>query len=114
MKSNFNKRLQIVIQLAKEEAIRLGHGYIGSEHLFLGIIRHHDNRAIDILESLNVDVNDMRTTLEDLIRTTGGTMVMGTLPFTKRPERILKNTYQEARDLNMDTVDVEHLLLAIA
>ncbi|MCF7800749.1 MAG: ATP-dependent Clp protease ATP-binding subunit [Candidatus Marinimicrobia bacterium] len=114
MKSNFNKRLQIVIQLAKEEAIRLGHGYIGSEHLFLGIIRHHDNRAIDILESLNVDVNDMRTTLEDLIRTTGGTMVMGTLPFTKRAERILKNTYQEARDLNMDTVDVEHLLLAIA
>ncbi|OIO62154.1 MAG: Clp protease ClpC [Candidatus Marinimicrobia bacterium CG1_02_48_14] len=114
MKSNFNKRLQLVIQLAKEEAIRLGHGYIGSEHLFLGIIRHHDNRAVEILESLNVDVNDLKTTMEDLIRTTGGTMVMGTLPFTKRAERILKNTYQEARDLNTETVDVEHLLLAIA
>lgn len=114
MKSNFNKRLQVVIQLAKEEAIRLGHGYIGSEHLFLGIIRHHDNRAVEILESLNVDVSDLKTTMEDLIRTTGGTMVMGTLPFTKRAERILKNTYQEARDLNTETVDVEHLLLAIA
>ncbi len=114
MKSNFNKRLQIVIQLAKEEAIRLGHGYIGSEHLFLGIIRHHENRAVEILEILNVDISDLKTTLEDLVRTTGGTMVMGTLPFTKRAERILKNTYQEARDLNTETVDVEHLLLAIA
>jgi len=114
VKANFHKKLQMVIQLAKEEAIRLGHAYIGSEHLFLGMIRQGDNRALDILRSLNVDLQDLKATIEDLIRTSGGTLVLGSLPFTKRAERILKNSYQEARDLNSEVVNVEHLLLAIA
>jgi len=102
-----------VIQLSKEEAIRLGHAYIGSEHLLLGIFRQGDNKVLDIVQSLNIDPADVITRIEDQIRTSGGTMILGTLPFTKRAERILKNTYQEARDLNADVVDVEHLLLAI-
>ncbi len=113
MKANFHKVLQAVIQLSKEEAIRLGHAYIGSEHLLLGIFRQGDNKVIDILQSLNIEIADIKNYIEEQIRTTGGTMILGTLPFTKRAERILKNTYQEARDLNADIVDVEHLLLAI-
>lgn len=113
MKANFHKKLQTVIQLSKEEAIRLGHAYIGSEHLLLGIFRQGDNKVIDILQSLNIDPAEMKNHIEEQIRTSGGTMILGTLPFTKRAERILKNTYQEARDLNADIVDVEHLLLAI-
>jgi len=113
LKANFHKRLQAVIQLSKEEAIRLGHAYIGSEHLLLGIMRQGDNKVIEILKSLNIDPNEVKMTIEDHIRTSGGTMILGTLPFTKRAERILKNTYQEARDLNAEVVDVEHLLLAI-
>ena len=113
MKANFHKRLQAVIQLSKEEAIRLGHAYIGSEHLLLGILRQAENRVIDILKGLNIEPNEIKMTIEDHIRTSGGTMILGTLPFTKRAERILKNTYQEARDLNAEIVDVEHLLLAI-
>ena len=113
MKANFHKNLQAVIQLSKEEAIRLGHAYIGSEHLLLGIFRQGDNKVLDILQSLNIDPNEVKTHIEEHIRTSGGTMILGTLPFTKRAERILKNTYQEARDLNADVVDVEHLLLAI-
>ncbi len=113
MKANFHKKLQAVIQLSKEEAIRLGHAYIGSEHLLLGIFRQGDNKVIDILQSLNIEPNEIKNHIESHIRTSGGTMVLGTLPFTKRAERILKNTYQEARDLNADIVDVEHLLLAI-
>ena len=113
MKANFHKKLQTVIQLSKEEAIRLGHAYIGSEHLLLAIFRQGENKVIDILQSLNVDPNEVANQVEEQIRTSGGTMILGTLPFTKRAERILKNTYQEARDLNADVVDVEHLLLAI-
>ncbi len=113
MKANFHKKLQAVIQLSKEEAIRLGHAYIGSEHLLLGIFRQADNKVIDILQSLNIDPVEIKNHIEEQIRTSGGTMILGTLPFTKRAERILKNTYQEARDLNADIVDVEHLLLAI-
>ncbi len=113
MKANFHKKLQAVIQLSKEEAIRLGHAYIGSEHLLLGIFRQGDNKVIDIFQSLNIDPAEIKNHIEEQIRTSGGTMILGTLPFTKRAERILKNTYQEARDLNADVVDVEHLLLAI-
>ncbi len=113
MKANFHKKLQAVIQLSKEEAIRLGHAYIGSEHLLLGIFRQGDNKVIEILQSLNIDPIEIKRHIEEQIRTSGGTMILGTLPFTKRAERILKNTYQEARDLNADVVDVEHLLLAI-
>ncbi|MCF7822900.1 MAG: ATP-dependent Clp protease ATP-binding subunit [Candidatus Marinimicrobia bacterium] len=113
MKANFHKKLQAVIQLSKEEAIRLGHAYIGSEHLLLGIFRQGDNKVLDIMQSLNIDPADIIEQVEEQIRTSGGTMILGTLPFTKRAERILKNTYQEARDLNADIVDVEHLLLAI-
>ncbi len=113
MKANFHKRLQAVIQLSKEEAIRLGHAYIGSEHLLLGIFRQGDNKVIEIMQALNLDPADIKKQIEEQIRTSGGTMILGTLPFTKRAERILKNTYQEARDLNADIVDVEHLLLAI-
>lgn len=113
MKANFHKNLQAVIQLSKEEAIRLGHAYIGSEHLLLGIFRQGDNKVLEILQSLNIDPAEVKSNIEEHIRTSGGTMILGTLPFTKRAERILKNTYQEARDLNADIVDVEHLLLAI-
>ncbi len=114
MKTNFHSRLQKVIQLAKEEAVRLGHTYIGSEHLMLGIINQHNNKAISILVNLSIDIAELKMHIEDQIRTNGGTMVLGTLPFTKRAERILRNTYQEAKDLSAETVDVEHLLLAIA
>jgi len=113
LKANFHKKLQAVIQLSKEEAIRLGHAYIGSEHLLLGIFRQGDNAVVDILNSLNIELTEIKNHIEEQIRTSGGTMILGTLPFTKRAERILKNTYQEARDLNADVVDVEHLLLAI-
>ena len=113
MKANFHKKLQSVIQLSKEEAIRLGHAYIGSEHLLLGIFKQGDNKVLEIMQSLNIDPSDIMNQIEEQIRTSGGTMILGTLPFTKRAERILKNTYQEARDLNSDIVEVEHLLLAI-
>ena len=68
MKENFSKRVQNVLKNAKEEAIRLGHSYVGSEHLLLGIIKEGHGRAFDILSNLIGDVQDLQTEIEELVR----------------------------------------------
>ena len=113
MKENFSKRVQSIMRYAKEEAIRLGHSYVGSEHLLLGIIKQETGVSLKLFEIYNCDVNGMRSMIEDLIKTSGGTMTLGHLPLTRRAERILRNTYNEATKLNITIADDEHLLLAI-
>ena len=114
MKNNFSKRVQMVIQFSREEALRLGHNYIGAEHLLLGLIRQGDGLAIEVLANLGVELEELKRSLEDAVRTSGGTMTLGNLPLTKRAEKILKSTYQEAKNFKSDIIDSEHLLLAIA
>ena len=114
MKNNFSKRVQMVIQFSREEALRLGHNYIGAEHLLLGIIRQGDGLAVEILSNLGVELDELKQALEDAVRTSGGTMTLGNLPLTKRAEKILKSTYDEAKNFKSDIIDSEHLLLAIA
>ena len=104
----------MVIQFSREEALRLGHNYIGAEHLLLGIIRQGDGLAIEVLTNLGVELDELKRSLEDAVRTSGGTMTLGNLPLTKRAEKILKSTYQEAKSFKSDIIDSEHLLLAIA
>ena len=113
MKENFSKRVQSIMRYAKEEAIRLGHSYVGSEHLLLGIIKQETGVSHKLFEIYNCDGNGMRSMIEDLIKTSGGTMTLGHLPLTRRAERILRNTYNEATKLNITIADDEHLLLAI-
>ena len=113
MKENFSKRVQSIMRYAKEEAIRLGHSYVGSEHLLLGIIKQGSGVSFKLFEIYNCDLDEMRSMIEDLIKTSGGTMTLGHLPLTRRAERILRNTYNEATKLNISIADDEHLLLAI-
>ena len=113
MKENFSKRVQSIMRYAKEEAIRLGHSYVGSEHLLLGIIKQGPGVSFKLFEIYNCDLDEMRSMIEDLIKTSGGTMTLGHLPLTRRAERILRNTYNEATKLNVTVADDEHLLLAI-
>jgi len=113
MKNNFSHRVQMVIQFSREEAVRLGHDYIGSEHLLLGLLREGDGVAIEILKSLSVDLDDLKRHIEETIKTTGGTMTIGNIPLTKRAERILKGTYIEAKNFNSDIIGTEHLLLSL-
>lgn len=101
MKNNFSKRVQMVIQFSREEALRLGHNYIGAEHLMLGIIRQGDGLAIEILNNLGIEMNELKRSIEDAVRTSGGTMTLGNLPLTKRAEKILKSTYTEAKNFNL-------------
>ena len=101
------------MKYAKEEAIQLGHSYVGSEHLLLGILREGSGRAIDILEELGCDLEELRLMIEDMVKPAGGTMTLGHLPLTRRAERILRNTFTEASNLNASIADDYHLLLAI-
>ncbi len=113
MKENFSKRVQAVMKYAKEEAIQLGHSYVGSEHLLLGIIREGSGRAVEMLEELGCDLEEVRLMIEDMVKPAGGTMTLGHLPLTRRAERILRNTFTEASNLNSTIADDYHLLLAI-
>ncbi|MEE3195467.1 MAG: ATP-dependent Clp protease ATP-binding subunit, partial [Candidatus Neomarinimicrobiota bacterium] len=113
MKENFSKRVQLIIKNAKEEAIRLGHSYVGSEHLLLGIIKESSGLSIKIFEIYDCNTLDLKSMIEDMIKTSGGTLTLGHLPFTRRSERILRNSYNEASALGSSLADDEHLLLSM-
>jgi len=113
MKNNFSKKVQQILRYAKEEAIHLGHNYVGSEHLLLGILSQGDSTAIDVLTNLGIEIDDLRKSIEDIVRSSGGTMLLGQMPLTKRVERILRNTYNEAKNLGSELIGDEHVLLSI-
>jgi ATP-dependent Clp protease ATP-binding subunit ClpC len=113
MKKNFSSRVQIVIQYSREEALRLGHDYIGTEHLLLGLIREGEGIAVEILKNLGCDLDEVKKSVEDAVRTTGDTMTIGDIPLTKRAEKILKMAYMEAERYKSDVTGTEHLLMAL-
>ncbi len=113
MKKNFSSRVQIVIQYSREEALRLGHDYIGTEHLLLGLIREGEGIAVDILRNLGCDLDEIKKSVEDAVKTTGDTMTIGDIPLTKRAEKILKMAYMEAERYKSNVTGTEHLLLSL-
>ncbi len=113
MKKNFSNRVQVVIQYSREEALRLGHDYIGTEHLLLGLLRESEGIAIEILNNLGCDLDELKKSIEDAVKTTGDTMTVGDIPLTKRAEKILKMAYMEAERFKSDVTGTEHLLLAL-
>ena len=114
MEAKFSPRVKDVISYSREEALRLGHDYIGTEHLLLGLIREGDGVAIKILKSLGVDTSKLRRSVEDAVRGNSGTTVnLGNIPLTKQAEKVLKITYLEAKIFKSDVIGTEHLLLSI-
>jgi len=113
MEGNFSNRVQDVIRLSREEALRLGHDYIGTEHLLLGIVREGEGIAVKILRNLGVDLYKLKKAIEDTVRTTGGTLTIGNIPLTKQAEKVLKITYLEAKLYKSDVIGTEHLLLSL-
>ena len=113
MDSNFSSRVQDVIRLSREEAIRLGHDYIGTEHLLLGIIREGEGIAIKIFKNLGVEAFKIKKAVEDTVRQSGGTLTVGNIPLTKQAEKVLKITYLEAKLFKSEVIGTEHLLLSI-
>jgi len=113
MKKNFSKRLQAILKYAKEDAIRLGHSYVGSEHLLIGLLKIESGISSKIFELYDIDIESVIKMIEDIINTSESTMTLGHLPLTIRAERVLKNAYLEASSRNQSVADNEHLLLAM-
>ena len=90
MFNRFTERARKVIILAKEEARRFNHDYIGTEHLLLGILKEGEGIGIKILQNLNCDLVKLKKAIEDATTPSGGTMTIGNLPLSKRAERALK------------------------
>ncbi|MBC2845288.1 ATP-dependent Clp protease ATP-binding subunit [Winogradskyella flava] len=117
MDDNFSPRVKDVIAYSKEEALRLGHDFIGTEHLMLGLLRDGNGKAIDILSALDVDLNHLRRKVEILspanpnITTTSNEKK--NLHLTRQAERALKTTFLEAKLFQSTSINTAHLLLCI-
>ena len=113
MKENFSKGVQRILKFAKEEAVRLGHSYVGSEHILLGIIKDNNGNGYNILSSIGCDMAEMKSMIEEMVKPSGGTMTLGHLPLTRRAERILRTTFSEAQNCDEKIANQIHLLLAL-
>ena len=115
MDAKFSQRIKDVLTYSKEEAIRLGNAYIGTEHLFLGILREGGGVAIDALLSMGINLQDLKKSLEGSIRSEESLTVRDSenIPLLKSSEKALKLIYLEAKAFGSPVIDTEHLLLAI-
>jgi ATP-dependent Clp protease ATP-binding subunit ClpC len=113
MNSMFTDRVKKVMQLAREESSRLGHDYVGTEHLLLGIIREGEGAAVMILENMGLELDELRQAIEDATSSAGGSLTIGQVPFTPRAKQSLEAAAYEARAYKSKYVGTEHLLLAL-
>ncbi len=115
MDAKFSQKIKDVLSFSKEEAVRLGNAYIGTEHLLLGILREGEGIAITVLENLNIDLNQLKKSIEFRIRSEENLKIADTdnIPLFKTAERALKLVYLEAKSFNSATINTGHLLLSI-
>uniref|UniRef100_UPI004049BFC2 ATP-dependent Clp protease ATP-binding subunit n=1 Tax=Algoriphagus sp. TaxID=1872435 RepID=UPI004049BFC2 len=115
MEAKFSNRVKEVISLSREEALRLGHDYIGTEHLLLGMIREGEGVAVSILKKLGIPMDELRNAIERAVKGTANHNVknMANIPLTRQSEKVLKITYLEAKIFKSQLIGTEHLLLSI-
>ena len=115
MDSNFSPKVKEIISYSREEALRLGNDFIGTEHLLLGLIREGEGLAVRVLQTLQVDLFDLRKELELAIKDKNNKPVanINSLPLTKQAEKVIRITVLEAKSLKSPTVETEHLMLSI-
>jgi ATP-dependent Clp protease ATP-binding subunit ClpC len=113
MNYNFTDRVRKVLAMAREEAIRLQHDYVGTEHILLGLIREGEGVAAAVLMNLNVDLEQIHERIEESVRKGKATIALGELPYTSRAKKVLEYAMAEARELNHSYVGTEHLLLGL-
>ncbi|MFN8317555.1 MAG: ATP-dependent Clp protease ATP-binding subunit [Chitinophagales bacterium] len=115
MEAKFSPKVKEVISYSREEALRLGHDYIGIEHLLLGLIREGEGLAVKTMRSLQIDLILFRKQIEDSIKEKSSKTVYNpnSLPLTKQAEKVLKITVLEAKVMRSDVIGTEHLMLSI-
>ncbi len=113
MNDRFTQRVRKVLFLARDEAGRLQHDYIGTEHLLLGVIREGEGVAANVLRRMNIDFERIQKAVEDSVNAPMGPVSIGEIPFTPRAKKVLELSIDEARLHNHNYVGTEHLLLAL-
>lgn len=115
MDGNFSPQVKEIISYSREEALRLGNDFIGTEHLLLGLIRDGENTAIKVLKQLSVDLYELRKEVEQAVRDKAGKNIqnINSLPLTRQAEKVIRVTVLEAKSLKSATVESEHLMLSI-
>jgi len=111
---NFTARVRNVLAMAREEAARLHHEYVGTEHILLGVIKEGEGVAATVLQAMNVDLEDVQQRIEEQVKKGKASQATGPdLPYTSRAKKVLELAMAEARELNHSYVGTEHLLLGL-
>jgi len=116
MNRKFSPKVKKVIANSRKEALRLGHDYIGTEHLLLGIVREGKSLAVKVLDSLEVNSDELIQVIEDSIEkkpSLNASLTIENVPLNKDAERVLKVTFLEAKRLKTEEISTEHLVLSI-
>ena len=113
MYERFSDRARKVMQLANQEAQRLNHEYIGTEHILLGLVKEGSGVAANVLKNLDVDLRKIRLEVEKLVQSGPDMVTMGKLPQTPRAKKVIEYSMEEARNLNHNYVGTEHILLGL-
>ena len=111
--NNFTPRAQRVLQLARTEAERFNHGYVGTEHILLGLIALNQGVAVNVLQALGVDLESVRMEVEKAVGVGPEMKTIGNIPFTPRSKKVLALASTEARALGHTYVGTEHILLGL-
>jgi ATP-dependent Clp protease ATP-binding subunit ClpC len=113
MNNMFTDRVKKVLQFAREESIRLGHDYIGTEHLLLGLVKEGQGVAVAVLANMGIQLDALKKSIEDAVQTSSGGMMLSEVPFTPMAKQVLEIAAQEAREMNNNYIGTEHLLMAL-
>ncbi len=116
MNRKFSPKVKQIISHSRDEALRLGHDFIGTEHLLLGIVQEEGSLAVRVLDSLDVDTYELKQTIEESIQRSHpnkASLNIGNLPLNKHAEKVLKVTFLEAKMLKNEEISPEHLMLSI-
>ncbi len=113
MFDRFTDRAKKVMNLARQEAQRFNHEYLGTEHVLLGLVQEGSGVAANVLRNMNIDLAKIRTEVEKLVKTGPSMVTMGQLPFTPRAKKVLELSMEEAGNLGHNYIGTEHLLLGL-
>src|SRR5258706_509065 len=113
MFDRFPDRAKKVMNLARQEAQRFNHEYLGTEHILLGLVQEGSGVAANVLKNMSIDLNKIRAEVEKIVKTGPSMVTMGQLPFTPRAKKVLELSMEEASNLGHNYIGTEHLLLGL-
>jgi ATP-dependent Clp protease ATP-binding subunit ClpC len=113
MFDRFTDRAKKVMNLARQEAQRFNHEYLGTEHILLGLVQEGSGVAANVLKNMSIDLNKIRAEVEKIVKTGPSMVTMGQLPFTPRAKKVLELSMEEASNLGHNYIGTEHLLLGL-